>query len=68
MDLLRASEMETDRIQAYLITLTKDFEKLVKYNATWSDQKYCLGKIEGVRAALRLMSDTNSTIPSNLIA
>ena len=62
------TEESVDRIKTSIDNLVKQYHHLIDQNASWSDQKFCLGKIEGLRLALMLLSDPNSVIPSELVA
>lgn len=57
-----------ERINSYLDTLVIQYHSLVNQRASWADQQFCLGKIQGIRSTLMLLDETNSTIPSHLLA
>lgn len=57
-----------DRINSYLGTLTIQYQSLVNQQASLADQQFCLGKIQGIRSALMLLNETNSTVPAHLLA
>lgn len=57
-----------DRINLYLGTLADQYISLVNMGASIADQKFCLGKIQGIRSALMLLDAGESTVPSHLLA
>jgi hypothetical protein len=40
---------------------------MVKSGADWKKESFVLGKITGIRTAIKLMNEPNSVVPSDII-